>query len=139
MEQFASGTGPCIGLSEVGVEEITRARAMLPIAAIQNKYNLADRTWEDVVDYCEREGLAFIPWYPLAAGTIAAQGAIEQVARGHGATPFQIALAWLLARSHAMLPIPGTSTVAHLEQNMAAGSIVLSLEDLATLDANQPE
>jgi len=126
-----------VGLSEVGVEEIERARAALPIASVQNKYNVVDRTWEDVVDYCERERIAFIPWYPLAAGNIAAQGALEQIARGHDATPFQIALAWLLARSRVMLPIPGTSKVAHLEQNMAAASIVLSPDDLATLDATQ--
>jgi len=134
----AEGKIQLVGLSEVGVDAIRRARAVLPITSIQNKYNVVDRTWEDVVDYCEREGLAFIPWYPLAAGHIAAQGALEQVAERRDATPFQIALAWLLARSRAMLPIPGTSKVAHLEENMAAASIVLSPEDLATLDAAQP-
>jgi aryl-alcohol dehydrogenase-like predicted oxidoreductase len=134
----AEGKVGLVGLSEVTVDEIARARALLPIASVQNKYNVVDRTWEDVVEYCDREGIAFIPWYPLAAGNIAAQGALEQIASGHHATPFQIALAWLLARSPVMLPIPGTSKVAHLEQNIAAASIVLSPNDLATLDATQP-
>jgi pyridoxine 4-dehydrogenase len=134
----AEGKVRLVGLSEAGVEEIARARKVVPIASVQNKYNVVDRTWEDVVDYCERENIAFIPWYPLAAGNIAAQGALEQIAREHDATPFQIALAWLLARSRVMLPIPGTSKVAHLEQNMAAAAIVLSRADLATLDAAQP-
>lgn len=134
----AEGKIQHVGLSEVAVAQIARARRAVPIVSVQNKYNLVDRTWEDVVDYCEREGIAFIPWYPLAAGNIAAHGALEQVARRHGATTFQIALAWLVARSPVMLPIPGTSNIAHLEQNVAAASMLLSREDLAMLDATQP-
>lgn len=114
-----------IGLSEVGVDAIERARQTLPIASVQNRYNLSDRTSEDVVDYCEREGLAFIPWYPLAAGALHENVKIRQVARARNASPWQVGLAWLLARSRAMLPIPGTSKVAHLEENISAAALSL--------------
>jgi aryl-alcohol dehydrogenase-like predicted oxidoreductase len=114
-----------VGLSEVDVDAIQRARRALPVVSVQNKYNVNDRTWEPVVDYCTREGLAFIPWYPLGAGTLAAQQTLDDIARGHRATPLQIALAWLLGRSPMMLPIPGTSKVAHLEENIAAAAIEL--------------
>jgi aryl-alcohol dehydrogenase-like predicted oxidoreductase len=122
-----------IGLSEVPVAPIERARRALPIASIQNRYNVADRSSEDVVDYCEREGLAFLPWYPLGAGALAPEGALSQVARKHKATPMQVAIAWLLARSPAMLVIPGTSKVAHLEENVAAAAIRLDAQDLNDL------
>jgi aryl-alcohol dehydrogenase-like predicted oxidoreductase len=122
-----------IGLSEVDVAAIGRARQTLPIVSVQNKYNVTDRTWQPVLDYCSREGIAFIPWYPLAAGALT-QAVIDEVARRHRATPLQIALAWLLARSTAMLPIPGTSKVAHLEQNVAAVAIDLGA-DLEQLNA----
>jgi aryl-alcohol dehydrogenase-like predicted oxidoreductase len=122
-----------VGLSEVGVEEIERARRILPIASVQNKYNVTERTWEETVEYCERESLAFIPWYPLAAGSMDARGAIASVAARHGVTPMQVALAWLLARARCMVPIPGTSRVAHLEENVAAARLALTAEDMAEL------
>jgi aryl-alcohol dehydrogenase-like predicted oxidoreductase len=122
-----------VGLSEVDVDAIQRARRTLPIVSVQNKYNVNDRAWEPVVDYCHREGLAFIPWYPLGGGTLAAQQTLDDVARRHRATPLQIALAWLLARTPMMLAIPGTSKVAHLEENVAAAAIKLG-DDLERLD-----
>lgn len=123
-----------VGLSEVSVAEIERARRVLPIVSVQNKYNLADREWEDEVDYCEREGLGFIPWFPLQVGRLAADATLAQIARPLGATPNQVALAWLLHRSPAMLPIPGTSKVAHLEENVAASGLKLTPEQLEALD-----
>ena len=115
-----------LGLSEVTVAQIEAARAVLPIVSVQNRYNLADREWEEVLDYCDEAGLGFIPWFPLAVGKMAdAGGPIAKVAQHHGATPAQIALAWMLERSRVMLPIPGTSTVAHLEENIAAAAIKL--------------
>ena len=114
-----------VGLSEVTVADIEQARKVVPIVSVQNLYNVTDRKWEDEVDYCEREGLAFIPWFPLSAGALEA-AALHQVAERHGATVYQIALAWLLARSPAMLVIPGTSSVEHLEENVAAAEIRLS-------------
>ena len=139
-EQFAAlrefqneGLIKQVGLSEVSLEEVERARKVVPIVSIQNRYNVTDRKWEAEVDYCEREGLAFIPWFPLSAGTLEAPG-IHRVAARHGATVFQIALAWLLARSPAMLVIPGTSSVEHLAENLAAGEIRLSQKDLEELN-----
>jgi pyridoxine 4-dehydrogenase len=123
-----------VGLSEVSVSEIERARAVLPIVSVQNRYNVTDREWEEEVEYCEREGLAFIPWFPLSAGGLEPGGALHRVAQRHGATVYQIALAWLLARSPAMLVIPGTSSVEHLEQNVAAAEIHLSDKDIKELD-----
>jgi aryl-alcohol dehydrogenase-like predicted oxidoreductase len=115
-----------LGLSEVTVAQIETARAVLPIVSVQNRYNLADREWENVLDYCGNAGLGFIPWFPLAVGKMAeADGPIAQIAQRHSATPAQIALAWMLQRSPVMLPIPGTSTVAHLEENIAAAAIRL--------------
>jgi pyridoxine 4-dehydrogenase len=115
-----------VGLSEVRVDEVAAARAIVPIASVQNRYSLADRDWEGVLDYCEREGLGFIPWFPLGAGRLAeAGGALVEIAHRHGATPAQVALAWLLRRSPVMLPIPGTSSVAHLEENVAAAALQL--------------
>jgi len=103
---------------------------------VQNLYNLVNRKSEDVLDYCEANGIGFIPWYPLANGSLAKKGSIlDEVAKAHDATPSQIALAWLLARSPVMLPIPGTSKVAHLEENVAAANIALSAEEFAALDA----
>ena len=123
-----------IGLSEVTVEQIERARKMIPIATVQNRYNLADRDWENVVEYCEREGLGFIPWYPLQVGKLAGgRGALPKIAKKHAATPAQIALAWLLRRSPVMLPIPGTSSVTHLAENMGAEKIELDDEDFRAL------
>jgi pyridoxine 4-dehydrogenase len=122
-----------LGLSEVSVAQIQRARRAVPIVSVQNRYNLTDRTWEAELDYSEREGLAFLPWFPLAAGALDEGGALARVARRHDATPYQIALAWLLARSPAMVVIPGTSSVRHLEENVRAAEIRLTEEDLATL------
>jgi aryl-alcohol dehydrogenase-like predicted oxidoreductase len=124
------------GLSETGVAEIEAARRVLPVVSVQNRYNLQDRTqWEDVVDYCEREGIAFIPWFPLAAGPLAREGGpVARIANELGATPGQVALAWLLRRSPVMLPIPGTSKVAHLEENVAAASLELDDDALREID-----
>ena len=123
-----------LGLSEVSAAEIDRARRVVPIVSIQNRYNVGDRKWDAEVDYCEREGLAFIPWFPLSAGALAEGGALHRVAQRHGATVYQVALAWLLAHSPAMLVIPGTSSVAHLEENVAAAELQLTPQDKADLD-----
>lgn len=123
------------GLSEVSVAEIEAAAQVFPVATVQNRYNLVDRASEDVLDYCQKHGIGFIPWYPLAAGDLARPGSLlDTIARRHGAAPSQIALAWVLKRSPVMLPIPGTSKVSHLEENVAAADIVLSDEDFAALD-----
>ncbi len=122
-----------VGLSEVTVAQIERARRVVPIVSVQNRYNLTDREWEAEVDHSEREGLALLPWFPLAAGALDETGPLARVARRHGATPYQIALAWLLARSPAMLVIPGTSSVPHLEDNVRAAEIDLTPEDLEEL------
>jgi len=114
-----------IGLSNVTQEHIDRARRVVPIVSVQNRYSFADREWDYVVDYCQRTSIAFIPWFPLAAGRVAGE-ALDQVAKAHGATPRQVALAWLLKRSGIVLPIPGTSAVEHLEENVAAAGLRLS-------------
>jgi pyridoxine 4-dehydrogenase len=123
-----------VGLSEVTVDDIEQAGKVLPIVSVQNLYNVTDRKWEKEVEYCEREGLAFIPWFPLSAGALEAP-ALHQVAARHGATIYQVALAWLLAHSPAMLVIPGTSSVEHLEENVAAAEIRLTNKDLKELDS----
>jgi pyridoxine 4-dehydrogenase len=123
-----------IGLSEVSVAQISHAQSIVPIVSVQNQFSLTDRQHEAVVDYCEREGIAFIPWYPLAAGSLAAPGGpIERVARAYGATTMQLALAWLLRRSPVLVPIPGTSRVSHLEENVAAAAIDLDENDYQEL------
>lgn len=123
------------GLSEVSVADIEAARKVFPVSTVQNQYNLVTRGSEDVLDYCERENIGFIPWFPLAAGALARPGSIlDEIAKRHGASPSQTALAWVLKRSPVMLPIPGTSQVAHLEENVAAASIVLSDEEFTALD-----
>ena len=123
-----------IGLSNVTQEHIERARKIVPIVSVQNRYSFADREWDYVVTYCERNGIAFIPWFPLGAGSVAGH-VLERIARAHEAAPIQIALAWLLRRSPIMLPIPGTSSIAHLEQNVAAASLRLTDEEYQTLFA----
>ncbi|MBS1026384.1 MULTISPECIES: aldo/keto reductase [Gluconobacter] len=124
------------GLSEVSVDHIKTASKFFDVATVQNRYNLVDRTSEDVLDYCTQQNIGFIPWFPLAAGDLARPGSIlDTIAKKYGSHPSQIALAWVLMRSKAMLPIPGTSKVAHLEQNVAAADITLSDEDFAALDA----
>lgn len=123
------------GLSEVNVEEIEAARRVFPVATVQNLYNLVNRKSEEVLDYCEREGIGFLPWYPLAAGGLAREGSVlSDIATRLGATPSQVALAWVLRRSPVMLPIPGTGKVKHLEENVAAAGLSLSDEDFRALD-----
>ena len=121
-----------VALSNVTQEHIERARKIVPIVSVQNRYSFADREWDYVVDYCERNGIAFIPWFPLGAGKVAGQ-VLDRIAAAHHASPTQIALAWLLRRSPIMLPIPGTSSIEHLEQNVAAGSLRLTDEDYEAL------
>ncbi|MFI6230727.1 aldo/keto reductase [Micromonospora echinospora] len=123
-----------IGLSEVTVEQIEQARAITPIVSVQNLFNLADRRAEPVLEHCERHDLAFIPWFPIATGTLARPGGpLDAIAAGHHATPAQLALAWLLRRSPVMLPIPGTSSVAHLEENVAAAEVALTDDEFEAL------
>jgi len=126
-----------VGLSEVEVGQIERARKVVPIASVQNRYNLIDQTWDAVLSYCEGEKIGFIPWFPLQTGKLASErtGALGTISSTHGATPAQIALAWLLHRSPVMLPIPGTSKVRHLEENVAAAAIRLSDEEVAAITA----
>ena len=121
-----------IGLSNVTQEHIERARRIVPIVSVQNRYSFADREWDYVVDYCQSNGIAFIPWFPLGAGKVAGE-VLSRIARAHGASPTQIALAWLLRRSSIMLPIPGTSSIEHLEQNVAAASLRLAEEEYEEL------
>ncbi|HEX9107774.1 MAG TPA: aldo/keto reductase [Longimicrobiales bacterium] len=123
-----------VGLSEVTVEQIQHAREHVPIVSVQNRYNLADREWEPVLDYCTREGVAFLPWFPLNVGRLAQSGgALGRIARAHDAAPAQVALAWLLHHSPVMLPIPGTSKVRHLEENMRAAAIELAEDEVREL------
>jgi pyridoxine 4-dehydrogenase len=125
-----------IGLSEVSVDELKAAQRLAPIASVQNLFNLADRSAEPVLDYAESQGIAFIPWFPLATGKLVQDGGpLAQLATEHGASPSQLALAWLLRRSPVMLPIPGTSTVAHLEDNVAAAAITLTDAEFEALAA----
>ena len=126
-----------VGLSNVTQEHIERARRIVPIVSVQNRYSFADREWDYVVNYCQQNGIAFIPWFPLGAGKIAGE-VLHRIAQAHGASPTQVALAWLLRRSPIMLPIPGTSSVEHLEQNVAAASLRLTEEEYAQL-AEVPE
>ena len=121
-----------IGLSNVTQEHIERARRITPIVSVQNRYSFADREWDYVVDYCERNRIAFIPWFPLGAGRVAGQ-TFDHIARAHQATPHQVAIAWLLRRSRVILPIPGTSSLLHLEENVVAGSLQLSDEEFQKL------
>jgi aryl-alcohol dehydrogenase-like predicted oxidoreductase len=124
-----------VGLSEVSVADIEEARRHFDVASVQNMYNLVSRKSESVLDYCAREGIAFIPWYPLGAGRLTREGTVlDRVARSLNATPAQVALAWVLERSPVMLPIPGTSRVKHLEENVAAAGLTLSDEDFRELD-----
>jgi pyridoxine 4-dehydrogenase len=122
-----------IGVSNVSVEELRRARAVAEVVSVQNRYSFSDRGSEEVLEVCERDGLAFLPWYPLAAGQLTRARSLEAVAAAHDATPAQVAIAWLLARSPAMLPIPGTSSLAHLEENVAAAAITLSKPEFEQL------
>jgi pyridoxine 4-dehydrogenase len=123
-----------VGLSNVSVEELDRARRVVPVVSVQNRYSLSDRSSEDVLEACERDGLGFLPWFPLASGSLARRGGpVDQVAENTAATHAQVALAWLLQHSPAMLPIPGTSSLGHLEENAAARDLELTDEDFAEL------
>jgi aryl-alcohol dehydrogenase-like predicted oxidoreductase len=149
-DMLAEGLVRHVGLSEVDAAQIDRARRFFPVVSVQNQYNIADRHWNSVLEYCTRERIAFIPWHPLGAGSLARHGAglalrrllgkgpspaLSDVARRHRATPSQVAIAWLLQRSPVVLPIPGTSTRAHLEENMSAGELALSPSDVELLDS----
>jgi pyridoxine 4-dehydrogenase len=125
-----------IGVSNVSISQLETARSLVEVVSVQNRFNLTDRTSEDVLDRCEELGTIFFPWWPLSAGSLAEPGGpVDQMASAHEATPGQVALAWLLARSAVMLPIPGTSSVKHLEENIAAAAVKLSDEEIAELDA----
>jgi len=133
-ELRAEGKIRLIGLSNVTREHIERARKMVPIVSVQNRYSFADREWDFVVDYCEQNGIAFIPWAPLGSGRVAGE-TLGRIAKAHRAAPMQVAVAWLLQRSPIMLPIPGTSSVAHLEENLGAAAVKLSAQEMAELGA----
>ena len=124
-----------VGLSEVSPEEIDRARKVLPIVSVQNQYNIGNRRWEKTLTYCEKEGLGFMPWSPIGGNRGLKDNALEAAARDYHASVVQLALVWLLHRSPAMLPIPGTSSVAHLEENIAAAKLQLTDEDWKRVDA----
>jgi pyridoxine 4-dehydrogenase len=135
-ELRAAGKIRHIGLSNVSLAQLKRARVIVPIVSVQNLYNLSDRSSEGVLAACERDGLGFIPWYPLGAGSIAKRrGILSKIAAQHNATPSQVALAWLLQHSPVMLPIPGTSSITHLEENMGALELELGTDDVRALDA----
>jgi pyridoxine 4-dehydrogenase len=123
-----------VGLSEVGPAEIERARKVVPIATVQNQYNVMNRRWEHALQHCEKQGLGFMPWSPVGGGRSLKGGALESVAKARKASVYQLAIAWLLHRSPVMLPIPGTSSVAHLEENVAARELTLTAGELRTLD-----
>lgn len=123
-----------IGLSEVTVDQIAHARTLVPIVSVQNRYSLTDRAHEPVLEYCEREGIGFIPWYPLAAGALTSDSALSRIASRLGVTPSQLSLAWLLHRSRVMLPIPGTSRVAHLEENVVSAAVKLDAATFQELE-----
>jgi pyridoxine 4-dehydrogenase len=125
-----------IGLSNVDVDQLAAARKLTDVATVQNRYNLTDRSSEPVLEACERDGIGFIPWFPLATGDLAAPGGpLDDAARHHDATPAQVALAWLLARSPVMLPIPGTGSVEHLEENLAGGELRLEPDEVERIGA----
>ena len=133
---LAEGKVRAVGLSEVDVAQIRAAQAVVPISTVQNLYNLTRRGGDAVVDYCEAHGIGFIPWFPVAAGALARPGgALDAWAREHALSVAQVSLAWLLARSPVVMPIPGTSKVAHLEENMAAGDLELSADDVIAIEA----
>ena len=135
-ELQAAGKIRFVGLSEVSVDEIKQARKVVEIVSVQNQYNLSDRKSEAVLEYCEREGIAFIPWFPVAGGKLVQPGGkLDELAKKHDATVSQLSLAWLLHRSPVMLPIPGTSSVEHLEENLKAADVTLSDAEWQELEA----
>ena len=134
-EMQSAGKIRHIGLSEVSPEQVQRARKIVPIVTVQNRYNITDRKWENTLDYCEKQKVGFMPWAPVGGSRGVTNAALEKAARNHGITIYQLGLAWLLHRSPVMLPIPGTSSLAHLEENMAARKIQLSPDEWKTVDA----
>src|SRR3954468_16673426 len=124
-----------IGLSEVSPEQVQRARNIVPIVTVQNRYNITDRKWDNTLSYCEKEQIGFMPWAPVGGNRGPRSTAVEEVAKAHGATVYQVAIAWLLQRSPVMLPIPGTSSVAHLEENIAAAKLKLTPEEMTRLSS----
>jgi pyridoxine 4-dehydrogenase len=139
VELKAEGKIRHIGLSNVTVDQVERAQKLTPIVSVQNRYSLFDRESEPVLEFCSLEELAFLPWRPVAGGELEDAGVLAEIARRNNATPSQVALAWLLAHSPVMLPIPGTSKVAHLEENLGAVALDLAPSDLAALDKVAPE
>jgi aryl-alcohol dehydrogenase-like predicted oxidoreductase len=138
VELRAEGKVRHLGVCNVDAEQLALARSLAPIVSVQ-RYSLIERAYDDVLDLCERDGLAFIPWMPLARGTLAARrSGLRRIADGHSATPAQVALAWLLQRSPVMLPIPGTSSVAHLKENVAARGLQLTEQEMASLRGYRP-
>jgi pyridoxine 4-dehydrogenase len=133
VEAVNAGKIKHVGLSEVGIEEIERAQKVLPIVSVQNRYNLSDRTWEEIVSYTAEKHIAFIPWFPLASGPDKMADKINEIAKAHNATTAQIALAWLLRHSDNILLIPGTKSLQHLQENMAASEIELTDEEYEAL------
>src|SRR3954462_1947900 len=126
-----------VGISNVSAEQLATARSVVDVVTVQNRFNLTDRHAEDVLEECERAGIGFIPWFPLAAGDLAAPGGpVDEIASGHDATPGQVALAWLLARSPVMLPIPGTGSVAHLDENVSAADLTLTDDEVSMLSGS---
>jgi aryl-alcohol dehydrogenase-like predicted oxidoreductase len=123
-----------VGISNVSVKQLEQARRICPIVSVQNEYNIEDRSSENVLKACEKAGIAFLPWYPLGAGAALRSSRVKKIAARLGATPAQVAIAWLLAKSPVMLPIPGTASIAHVEENAAAAKVGLSADDLATLN-----
>jgi pyridoxine 4-dehydrogenase len=135
-ELQAEGKVDAVGLSEVDIDQIERARTLVDIATVQNRYNLLDRASDEVLRYCTEQGIGFMPWHPVASGGLADPGGpVAEAAERYGVTAPAIAVAWLLQRSSVMLPIPGTSSVAHLEENMRAATVSLDLETVEKLDA----
>ena len=135
-EMQAAGKIRHVGLSEVSPEQIERARKVLPIVTVQNRYNIDDRKWDSTLAYCEREKLGFMPWAPVAGGRGLSGSKLEAIAKQHGASVYQVAIAWLLHRSPTMLPIPGTASVAHLEDNVGAASLKLTNQQWRELDSH---
>ena len=134
-EMQSAGKIRHIGLSEVSPDQVQRARKIVPIVTVQNRYNITDRKWDNTLAYCEKEQIGFMPWAPVGGTRGVSSAALEKVAKDHGITIYQLGLAWLLHRSPVMLPIPGTSSLAHLEENMAARKIQLSPDEWRTVDA----
>src|SRR5437868_10635934 len=134
-EMQSAGKISHIGLSEVSLEQVERARKIVPIVTVQNRYNITDRKWENTLDYCEKQKIGFMPWAPVGGTRGVTNAALEKAAKEHGVTIYQLGLAWLLHRSPVMLPIPGTASLAHLEENLAVRKIQLTEEEWKTIDA----